>query len=131
MIAFKAHPAFFPFFAPRQSKLIRKAWAFLLMVLAEKTKSCQAQTALVNFTSALPPNHHKNQSHSPFPSLKPFQTGFGASLALPRKPHYVSNKPFHRLLVHAWHHQSQYPNHILGGGIELTPCRATTRQLTL
>lgn len=36
--------------------------------------------------------------------------------ALPRSPHYMSNKTFHTLLAHVWHHQSQQLNYFCMGG---------------
>lgn len=47
-------------------------------------------------------------------SLKLFQTSLAATLLSPRKPHYVSNKLFHCLLVWMWYHPSQDGNQIWG-----------------
>lgn len=43
-----------------------------------------------------------------------FWTYLGTCPALPRKPYYVSKKPFYNFLVHAWHHLSWCLKHIWG-----------------
>lgn len=48
----------------------------------------------------------KTPSQSPFSALSShFWTSFEVCPAFPRIPHNVSNKPFHILLAHVWHHQ--------------------------
>ena len=64
--------------------------------------------------------HSKEQSHD---SFKPFWTGLGACLALPRKPHYVSNKLFLILLMHMWHQLSWHLNQFWEGGLILPSAR--------
>lgn len=127
MTAFKLQSFFFPFSAPEQGK---NGLGTPFHDASREVQTMQVTASIVNLTLALPPSHHRNQSHSPVPSLKPFQTGLGSSPIATEKSHYVSNKPFYSLLVCVCH-QSQHPYHILGGGVNLTPCRATTRQLAL
>lgn len=62
------------------------------------------------------PNHNKKPSHMPLFLLMSFELAW-ISMVLPQKPHYVSNKPFHTLLVPEWLYQSPYWNQLCVEGL--------------
>lgn len=126
-------PLLSPPFAPHVGKLIWKhvhsfPWC-------QRGSSNHPNPSLCMETPVWPHlNHNKNQSHSPLLSLKPFQTSLGASSALLTRPHHVSSRPFHILLIHVrYHHRSGHQNQFLRGGqwgdVVIGPAlhRATTR----
>lgn len=57
-------------------------------------------------------------------SLKPFSDQPGNDSALPRKPPYVSHKPFHTHMLWMWHHYSQHGTQIWAWGPS-RHCRTT------
>lgn len=71
--------------APHLGKLIRNSETWATQALSPH---------MGTLTPAPAPNHHTIPSLSPFPALSnPSWSCLGASPALPRKPHYVRNKP--------------------------------------
>lgn len=81
-----------------------------------KLKACRPQPMCGNPHPRPTPTHHKTPSWLLLSVLwSHFWTYIGAFPAQPRKPWYLSRKPFHTW-SNVWHHQSQHPNQILEGG---------------
>lgn len=79
---------------------------------------------LTSQAESLPTTKTSNQS--PCPALL---SHFGPARhhpALPTMPHYVSNMPFHILLVSLWHHHIQYLNQKTWWGVILWGDHTTT-----
>lgn len=97
----------------------KKAQKFHPLVLVGTSNHVSSGSCEETLTST--PNHHKTPSQ--LPSLDTnwhcLCMCFVCEPSLnfpppPRKPHYISNKAFHFILVHEWCHQSEYLDQILG-----------------
>ena len=89
----KPHPPSFPF-ATHLGKAVRRPLLYCHWHQQED-QTTQTLESLGTFTSAPSLNHSKNHGHLLFPLLKAFWTYLSVCPALPRKPHYMSNKHFH------------------------------------
>lgn len=93
MIAFESYPSLF-LFCPTSEQTNKKSLIIPSHGAGKEVQTMQVTVSKVNPMTTLSPNHHKNESHLPFPLLELFQTGLEARFVLPRQLHYVSNTTF-------------------------------------
>lgn len=94
--------------------------------LGDKFKPCKSQPRCAKPSSTLPPKEKKKKCHSSLGLSNRFQTCLETYPVFPSKPHFVSDKIFHTLLVHVWYYQSWQVYQIWGCGDLSRLCRIST-----